>query len=256
MEQGSLELIGRHPAASNVALLVRVIDGDDSREAIYKPVIGERPLWDFPDGSLAERERAAYLVSCLGGFGSIPPTVLRDGPYGRGSVQAWVGSAPATAPSPVAVNPLGLVPEGHLEVLEGEGARGEPVVVSHPDDPDLRRLALLDVVLNNADRKGGHICRWEGQVYGIDNGLSLHAEPKLRTVLWGWAGDPLEGTDRRLLDTLLERLETPGEDREELAGLVTSNEFDSLLSRATELTRSGRFPVPAGDWPAIPWPPL
>ncbi len=151
---------------------------------------GERPLWDFPDGTLAGREVAAFLISEAAGFDVVPPTVLRDGPFGPGMVQVWVDTdderelvdvcAPAEAP------------HGWIGVLRARGERGRPAVLVHADTPALRRMAAFDVVVNNADRKGGHVLAGtDGHVYGVDHGLTLHVEDKLRTVLWGWVGQPL-----------------------------------------------------------------
>lgn len=254
---GSLDLLGAHPDASNLAVLAELVDGEDRLPVVYKPVQGERPLWDFPDGSLAAREVAAHVVSRLGGFDLVPETVLRDGPLGTGAVQRWVGEMPVTAPSPIVVSDPDAVPPAHLPVLQGEDERGRPVVVSHPDDAPVRSLAVLDAVLNNSDRKGSHVVRGDdGHLWGIDHGVCLHADPKLRTVLWGWAGEPLPDADLERLERLREAVR-PGADGEvELDELLTIAEVAALRDRVDRLLRSRTHPHPSGDWPAVPWPPL
>lgn len=221
----------------------------------YKPITGERPLWDFPEGSLAAREVAARHVDALAGFDLIPETVLREGPLGPGAVQRWVGEVTRPCPTPVTVSPPEEVPPGHVTVLTGEGGHGEPLVLSHPDDPRLRSMAVLDAVLNNSDRKGGHVLEHDGRLWAIDHGVSLHADPKLRTVLWGWAGQPLVEADTTRLAALVAAL---GEDevRDGLAELLTVDEVAALRHRAEELLHSGTHPLPSAEWPAIPWPPL
>lgn len=253
---GELAILGRHPLASNVVLVAEVrAAGHEPLLVAYKPVDGERPLWDFPDGTLAAREVPASVVDRLGGFDLVPETVWRDGPVGPGAVQRWVGDATSLCPTPVAVTPPEAVPDGNIVVLEGEDAEGAPLLVSHPDDPRLRTMAVLDAVLNNSDRKGGHILEHDGRLWGIDHGVGLHVEPKLRTVLWGWAGDPIQPADlERLsrLDAALDRAEV----RAELTALITPVELAALAERVADLLGEGRHPEPSGEWPSIPWPPL
>jgi uncharacterized repeat protein (TIGR03843 family) len=224
---------------------------------VYKPVAGEQPLWDFPDGTLAQREVAAYVLSEAGGWGVVPPTVLRDGPFGPGSVQLWVG-----APEPDLDPGAGLVdvvdpdevPPGWHTVVEGSGAHGAAVLLVHADDPVLRRMAAFDVVANNADRKGGHVLRGGGRVWGVDHGLTFHTDPKLRTVLWGWAGERL-GAD---VTACLGATETAlaGDLTDALAELVTPAELDALADRVDRLRARDRFPRPRPGAPALPWPPF
>lgn len=254
--EGDLVVLGRHPSASNVVTVaqVHIPDGDPVTVA-YKPIAGERPLWDFPDGSLAAREVAAAHVDALGGFGLIPETVLREGPLGPGAVQRWVGEVTRPCPTPVRVSPPEEVPPGHIVVLTGEGERGEPLVLSHPDDARLRSMAVLDAVLNNSDRKGGHVLEHETRLWGIDHGVTLHAEPKLRTVLWGWAGQPLAEADTTRLEALVAGLEED-EVRAGLADLLTEDEVVALRERAGRLLQDGTHPLPSAEWPSIPWPPL
>ncbi|MBQ0829832.1 SCO1664 family protein [Streptomyces tagetis] len=255
LAQGELTVRGRIRGASNAALYCTV--SRDGREAacVYKPVAGERPLWDFPDGTLARREVAAYEVSEATGWGLVPPTVLRDGPYGEGMCQLWIEAVPGT-------ELLALVEEeepapGWKAVAFAETEEGRPALLVHADDERLRRLAVLDAVVNNADRKGGHLLpAGRGRLYGIDHGVTFHAEDKLRTLLWGWAGDPLTGEALAVLDTLREALGdgTPLADR--LGELITPAELDATRARVAALLASGRHPGPGGEWPAIPWPPV
>ena len=241
---GTLTPVGRLVNSSNGALLCSVQGPDCDAEpllAIHKPESSERPLWDYPDGTLVARERAAYLVSTAGGFGVVPPTVLREGPFGPGSVQLWVG-------------PLEAVPPGWLVVLEGETPEGEPVVVSHSPEPALRTVAVLDAVLNNSDRKGSHLMREGSIVRGCDHGVSLGVEPKLRTVLWGWAGDEILDADLARLDALGQAL--AGSLATDLAALLTAVEVAALRDRGSTLLATRRHPLPTPGWPAIPWPAL
>lgn len=256
LTDGELVVLGRHPLASNAVFVAEVRSaGGPAVTVAYKPVDGERPLWDFPDGSLAAREVAAWRIDALGGFGLVPETVWRDGPAGPGSVQRWLGEPTSLCPTPVAVTPPGAVPEGNLVVLEGEDETGAPLLLSHPDDSRLRSMSVLDAVLNNSDRKGGHVLEHDGGLWGIDHGVSLHEDPKLRTVLWGWAGDPLTAGDLERLSRLDGELSRP-EVVAELVELITPTEIEALRGRVESLLTTGSHPVPTGDWPAIPWPPL
>lgn len=253
LESGEVEPLGRIVESSNGAVLVRVSLDDESRLAIHKPVALERPLWDYPDGTLAGRERAAYLISEAGGFDVVPPTVLHEGPWGLAATQQWVGE-PHTAPDLVVdvVSP-GEVPQGWREVLRGETPEGEEVVVAHAVDPAVRTAAVFDALINNSDRKGGHLLRIDGSVWGVDHGVSLGVEPKLRTVLWGWAGEGLVESDvarlRQVRDALGE-----GDLIDALGDLLTPEEVRALALRADQLLAQGRHPLPVPGWPAIPWP--
>ena len=272
-----MEITGRLVDASNATLFGTVtLDGVELR-CVYKPVRGERPLWDFPDGTLAGREVGAYLVSETAGLHVVPPTVLRsEAPFGPGMVQAWVSSgdeSALTGPSDaddlegdideetiqLAAESLvelcepGSVPDGWLPVLRARDGAGDPVVLVHADHPRLRAMALFDVVVNNADRKGGHvILGGDGGVYGVDHGLTLHCEPKLRTVLWGWIGDGIGEENTALLKELRSRL--AGEFADVLGEHVTRREVAALRSRIDHLLAEPRFPGPEGYGPAIPWP--
>lgn len=256
LDDGDLVVLGRHPSASNIVTVAEIRRADlEPVTVAYKPIAGERPLWDFPDGSLAAREVAASRIDALGGFDLIPETLLRDGPLGPGSVQRWIGRATVQAPSPVVVTPPDAVPEGNLVVLAGEDEGGAPLVLSHPDLPRLRSMAVLDAVLNNSDRKGGHILVQGERLWGIDHGVSLHAEPKLRTVLWGWAGDALTEADASRLERLAAALHEETVESDLLA-LITPKELTALRQRTSELVASGIHPEPSPGWPSIPWPPL
>ena len=260
LTSGVLTPVGRIVDSSNGALLCSVEApgqdaGADPVLVIHKPEASERPLWDYPDGTLVARERAAYLVSAAGGFDVVPPTVLRNGPLGPGSVQLWVGTVDGEAEPLVEVTPASQVPDGWVVVLEGESPGGRPVVVSHSPEPALRTVAVFDAVLNNSDRKGGHLLRDGEVVRGCDHGVSLGVEPKLRTVLWGWAGEPLPDADLERLERLLDVLVTP-EGFERLAALLPEPDVAALVARVDRLLRVGIHPHPSRGWPAVPWPPL
>jgi hypothetical protein len=199
--------------------------------AVWKPTIGERPLFDFPIGTLTRREVAAYLVSEALGWGIVPPTLLRDGPYGEGMLQLWIEADPA----------------------------GDVVEMVNGDDPRLRRIAVLDAILNNTDRKAGHLLPIPGgHLHAVDHGVTFSIEPKLRTVLWAWEGEPFERDEiaglARVRDALGTR-KAPGPLAVALAELLFVDEIDATRARIDDLLASGRFPSPNPEWPAIPWPP-
>jgi uncharacterized repeat protein (TIGR03843 family) len=251
LRRGRIEITGRLVDASNATLFGAISLDGVAAQCVYKPVRGERPLWDFPDGTLAGREVAAYLVSEAAGFHVVPHTVLRDGPFGAGMVQVWVdtdeGQEFVDVCSPKAV------PEGWLGVLRARGDRGQPAVLVHADLPVLRRMAAFDVVVNNADRKGGHVLAGtDGEVYGVDHGLTLHVEDKLRTVLWGWVGQRLPGDVVEGLEKL--RTELDGAFCDVLGEHITRREVRTLSSRVDALLADPRYPEPNGYGPAIPWP--
>ncbi len=252
---GEMEIVGRLRQASNQTFLARIISRADGVETVvqgvYKPVKGERPLWDFPEHTLGLREVAAYRVSELGGFHVVPVTTLVDGPFGIGSMQVWVDSVPEEVDRLVDLVPADAVPEhGWFPVVEGYGADDSAVAVIHADDVRLRRLAVFDALVNNADRKGGHILASRGHVFGVDHGICFHTENKLRTLLWGWAGEPLHEEERASIRAVAAgAIET-------LADLLDEEEIEALLLRAEELLITGRLPQPHGDWHTIPWPPF
>ncbi|MFD6355014.1 SCO1664 family protein [Nocardia tengchongensis] len=246
-----LTVIGQVTTASNVTLVCEA--GPGGPRVVYKPERGERPLWDFPDGTLAGREVASYLVSQALGWGVIPETVLREGPFGLGMVQRWIDTSDEeTGPGLVDLCPVTEVPEGYREVLRALDPGGHPVSLVHADDERLRRMAVLDVLINNADRKGGHaLAGLDGRVYGVDHGICLHTEPKLRTVLWGWAGEPV--ADELLTDITVLVKALPGELGERLAELITDAEIEALEARGRELLDNPVMPMPLSQRP-IPWP--
>jgi uncharacterized repeat protein (TIGR03843 family) len=212
----------RSTEAGDVAARVR---GRGAVPVIYKPIRGERPLWDFPPRTLALREAAAFLVSEAGGWGIVPPTVLRGGPFGRGMVQAWI-DVDATA------DPIAMVQSGHRA---------------------LRPMALFDAVVNNADRKIGHLLPLgDGHVHGVDHGICFAVAPKLRTVLWHWRGEPLRVSERAFLRRVRKALDGPL--AEPLVALLAPDELRALYARIDGLLASGVFPQPDPDRPVVPWP--
>lgn len=250
---GEVELLGRIVDSSNGAVLVRITRDHESRLAIHKPVALERPLWDYPDGTLAGRERAAYVVSRAGGFDIVPTTVLHDGPWGPASSQEWIGDPESPAELVVDVVAPEAVPDGWREVLRGETADGEEVVVAHSVEPEVRTAAVFDALINNSDRKGSHLIRVGGGLWGVDHGVSLGVEPKLRTVLWGWAGQELDPADVARVERVHVALRE-GDLADRLSGLLTPDELTALAERAAGLLDRRRHPFPTPGWPAIPWP--
>ncbi|MGY1581613.1 SCO1664 family protein [Streptomyces sp. MN13] len=255
LAEGELTVRGQIRDASNAALYCTVTYEDREAACVYKPVAGERPLWDFPDGTLAAREVAAYLVSEATGWDLVPPTVLRDGPYGEGMVQLWIEAVPGA-------ELLALVEDeepaqGWKAIGLADVGEGRTALLVHADDERLRRLAVLDAVINNADRKGGHLLpAGDGRLYGIDHGVTFNVDDKLRTLLWGWAGEALTEEAVTVLGGLKERLREGGALAECLAGLITPAELDATRARVDALLTSGVHPEPGGEWPAIPWPPV
>ena len=244
-----LVLTSRIMPASNATFAGQIGDVP----VVYKPVDGERPLWDFPDGNLARREVAAYAVSEATGWNIVPRTWLREGPLGIGMVQLWQDTDPEqNAIDLVAADKL---PHGWHHVLDGLDANGEPVALIHEDSPALRRMAVFDVVVNNADRKGGHVLEMsDGHRHGIDHGLTFHAEHKLRTVLWGWIGVDLH-TDE-LVGVELVRSGLADDLGKTLADLLTHDEIAALTARCDRLVKERQLPAPQGGMPAVPWPPF
>uniref|UniRef100_A0AAU3H3V4 SCO1664 family protein n=1 Tax=Streptomyces sp. NBC_01401 TaxID=2903854 RepID=A0AAU3H3V4_9ACTN len=267
LAEGELTVLGQVRGASNAVLYCTVAHEGEVRHCVYKPVAGEQPLWDFPDGTLAQREVAAYEISEATGWGLVPPTVLRKGPYGEGMCQLWIEAEPgddeATAAPSHGLPPLlALVEdeepgEGWKAVGFAEVGEGRTALLVHADDPRLRRLAVLDAVINNGDRKGGHLLPAPGgRLYGIDHGVTFNADDKLRTLLWGWAGEPLTPEAAEVLDRLSTALEPGAALATRLAELITTAETEALRGRVESLRTSGHHPQPSGDWPAIPWPPV
>jgi len=243
LREGELEVLGGLIGSTNNAMVVRAwpagtpasafgrpLDEGDVL-AVWKPTIGERPLFDFPIGTLTRREVGAWLVSEALGWAIVPPTLLRDGPHGEGMVQLWIDIDEAA---------------DVIDMVNGE-------------DPRLRRIAVLDAVLNNTDRKAGHLLPVPGgHVFAVDHGVTFSIEPKLRTVLWAWAGEPFASDElaaiRRVADAL-GRSDQPGPLAAALGELLFVDEVDATRARVEALLTSGTFPGPSPDWPAIPWPP-
>jgi len=226
MSEGTLTVTGRLVDASNATLFGTIVDEDEEVRVIYKPIAGERPLWDFPDGNLAQREYAAFMVSEIGGWKLVPLTILRDGPFGRGMVQQWID----------------IDEEVDLALFYRE------------DRPSLREMALFDAVINNTDRKIGHLIPSpDGKLYGCDHGVTFHEEDKLRTVLWQWSSQEFSQDELQRLRNLLEAL---SQDEELFTSLITIGEFKALLARIDRLIVEGAFPEPSDQWPAVPWPPF
>ncbi|MFE9859275.1 SCO1664 family protein [Streptomyces sp. NPDC005780] len=257
--KGQLTVLGQVRGASNAVLYCSVAYEGEQVHCVYKPVAGEQPLWDFPDGTLAQREVAAYEVSEVTGWGLVPPTVLRDGPYGEGMCQLWIEAAPQDEDAP---GLLALVEdeepgEGWKPVVLAEVGEGRTALLVHADDPRLRRLAVLDAVINNGDRKGGHLLPApDGRLYGIDHGVTFNADDKLRTLLWGWAGEPLPAEAVEVLDRLAAELEPGAALVTRLGELITVAEIEALRARVAALRGTGLHREPSGEWPAIPWPPV
>ena len=250
LRHGRIDITGRMVDASNATLFGTIAADGVEAQCVYKPVRGERPLWDFPDGTLAGREVASFLVSEAAGFHVVPPTLLRDGPFGPGMVQVWVDTEDR---QPVDLCSPKKVPAGWIGVLRARGERGQPAVLAHADTPALQRMAAFDVVVNNADRKGGHVLAGiDGHLYGVDHGLTLHVEDKLRTVLWGWVGQALPPEVVEGLEKL--RAELNGSLADVLGEHVTRREVRTLSSRVDSLLTAPTYPEPSGYGPAIPWP--
>jgi uncharacterized repeat protein (TIGR03843 family) len=249
LAEGDLEIQGRIMPASNATFFGEVTLGGVVERCVYKPVAGERPLWDFPDGTLAAREVAAYAVSEAIGWDIVPATILRDGPAGPGMVQLW--RDPDESLAAVDVVPAGRVPTDFLHVLDAYDGRDRRVALVHEDSAPLRRMAVFDVLVNNADRKGGHVLAMtDGRRYGVDHGVCFNLDDKLRTVLWGWAGESLlpehrAAVEKVLLDDAL---------RTRLCELLDRDEVGAFRKRCKRFLSTGRMPVPTGDWPSVPWP--
>ena len=229
LSEGNLEVEGRLVAASNATLYCTVRLRGQTAACVYKPVAGERPLWDFPLGTLAGREVAAYSVSRAAGWNLVPPTVMRDGPFGPGMCQLWIDADADT----------------DLVAL----ARSR-------DQPKLRDMAVFDAVVNNADRKIGHLLPVaDGRLYGCDHGVCFGEEYKLRTVLWQWRGQKLPGRALTALATLERELDG-GALAAELQGLLSGAEVAATRARVELLIKHRVHPYPPENWPAVPWPPV
>lgn len=254
LTEGALEITGRLTDASNLTLLANSsADGIDI-ECVYKPIRGERPLWDFPDGTLAHREVGARRIAEYAGWDCVPLTIMRAGPYGAGMVQRWIDQ-PTGSRDLVDLVPAKRVPKGWLPIMQAVDTNGADVAVVHADVPELKLLAGFDVVVNNADRKGSHILvPGDGRVLGVDHGLCFHSDDKLRTILWGWAGTALPPSVVDGLDRLATGMK--GNLRAEMEGYLTVVEVDMLALRIDYLVMEPVYPMPPRGRSPIPWPPL
>lgn len=227
LRDGELTVEGRLYDASNATLYSTVSLDGVTAACVYKPIAGERPLWDFPDGTLAFRETAAYVVSAALEWEIVPPTVLRDGPFGDGMCQLWIDIDESVDLSALA----------------------------RSDHPQLRRMAVFDAVVNNADRKGGHLLPTpDGHIYGVDHGVCFSADDKLRTLLWRWRGKHLTEEAVDALSRL--RADLEGQLGAVLRDLLAPEEVGATVARVDRLLSSGRHPMPSDEWPAVPWPPF
>lgn len=227
LRRGELELIGRLWVSSNNAMLGIVRADGVEAAVIHKPVAGERPLFDFPDGTLGRREVAAFATSQATGWSIVPPTVLRDGPLGEGMLQLWIRTDPD-------VDPVDLV---------------------NAADPRLRRIAVFDAAINNTDRKAGHLLPVPGgHVFGVDHGVTFSPVPKLRTVLWAWRGEPFTDEELAMLRRL--RADLAGALGDRLCELLDPAEVTATRRRIDQLLAAGVFPQPDPRRPALPWPPV
>ena len=221
---GDIKVIGRLIDASNATLMGEIVSPNSSIKVIYKPIAGEKPLWDFQDGNLAFREYCAFLVSDLAGFNIVPATILRDGPFGLGMVQQWIEI------------------DKTVDVVE----------FGQSEDRQLRKLALFDSIINNTDRKYGHLLiDTDKKLYGCDHGVSFHSQNKLRTVIWQFAGEKFTTEEMALLERTRE-VDFNGV----FENYLTDIEISAFSDRINTLIASGTFPLPSDEWPAIPWPPV
>jgi uncharacterized repeat protein (TIGR03843 family) len=229
LTNGTLDVEGRLVEASNATLYCSVSYQGVQAACVYKPVAGERPLWDFPPGTLAGREVAAYAVSQAAGWGIVPPTVMRDGPFGPGMCQLWI---------------------------DADAGADLIALARSVDHPQLRDMAVFDAVVNNADRKIGHLLPLgDGRLYGCDHGVCFGEEYKLRTVLWQWRGRRLPGRCLQALEYLQEKM-AGGDLAAELAVLLSPAEVRVTRDRIDLLIEHRVHPYPPEDWPAVPWPPV
>ena len=227
LSHGALSVSGRLVDASNATLYATCEVKERALTCIYKPIAGERPLWDFPDGTLANREYLTFLISHWLGLHLVPPTVLRDGPYGTGMVQLWIDI------------------DESVDLME----------FFKEDNSELRKIALLDLITNNTDRKIGHLIPTsEGRVFGCDHGVTFHEEDKLRTVLWQWSNQPF--TEKEIEILKLAELLIGTEKRDVVLGLIEEEELEATLGRISRAITQNTFPEPSQDWPAVPWPPF
>jgi uncharacterized repeat protein (TIGR03843 family) len=218
-----MRVVGRLIDASNATLLAEIESDNQTQKVIYKPVAGEKPLWDFQDGNLAHREYCAFLLSNRAGFDLVPNTVLRDGPFGFGMVQEWIDT------------------DEEIDIIN----------FGQSDDSQLKRMAIFDAIINNTDRKYGHLLYKEGKLLGCDHGVTFHSEDKLRTVIWQFSGEKIDKQEMLLIESAF-ALDYPNL----FESYLTQDEIAAIYERINQLLKSGRFPSPSENWPAIPWPPV
>lgn len=219
----SMRVVSRLIDASNATLLAEIESDNQTQKVIYKPVAGERPLWDFQDGNLAHREYCAFLLSNRAGFDLVPNTVLRDGPFGFGMVQEWIDT------------------DEEIDIVN----------FGQSDDSQLKRMAIFDAIINNTDRKYGHLLYKEGKLLGCDHGVTFHSEDKLRTVIWQFSGEKIDKQEMLLIESA-SALDYPNL----FESYLTQDEITAIYERIDRLLKSGKFPSPSENWPAIPWPPV
>ena len=220
---GELSVEGRFVDASNATLFAKSVLEEIEVSVIYKPIAGERPLWDFPDGNLAGREVSAYLLSEELGLHLVPYTILREGPFGPGMVQEWIEI------------------DEELDIVE----------IAQSAHPAIRAMALFDAIINNTDRKYGHILpKSNEEIFGCDHGVTFHEDPKLRTVLWQFTNAKFTQAERKIIENAIEVSNAL------LSEHLTDREIEALIERSRQLLERGAFPEPSQDWPAVPWPPF
>ena len=220
---GELSVEGRFVDASNATLFAKSVFEEIEVSVIYKPIAGERPLWDFPDGNLAGREVSAYLLSEELGLHLVPYTILREGPFGPGMVQEWIEI------------------DEELDIVE----------IAQSAHPAIRAMALFDAIINNTDRKYGHILpKNNEEIFGCDHGVTFHEDPKLRTVLWQFTNEKFTQAERKFIENAIEVSKAL------LSEHLTDREIEALIERSRQLLERGAFPEPSQDWPAVPWPPF
>ncbi len=223
IDVGELSVEGRFVDASNATLFAKSVLEEIEVSVIYKPIAGERPLWDFPDGNLAGREVSAYLLSEELGLHLVPYTILREGPFGPGMVQEWIEI------------------DEELDIVE----------IAQSVHPAIRAMALFDAIINNTDRKYGHILpKNNEEIFGCDHGVTFHEDPKLRTVLWQFTNEKFTQAERKIIENAIEVSKAL------LSEHLTDREIEALIERSRQLLERGAFPEPSQDWPAVPWPPF
>ena len=223
IDVGELSVEGRFVDASNATLFAKSVLEEIEVSVIYKPIAGERPLWDFPDGNLAGREVSAYLLSEELGLHLVPYTILREGPFGPGMVQEWIEI------------------DEELDIVE----------IAQSAHPAIRAMALFDAIINNTDRKYGHILpKNNEEIFGCDHGVTFHEDPKLRTVLWQFTNEKFTQAEQEIIEKAIEVSKAL------LTKHLTDPEIEALIERSRQLLERGAFPEPSQDWPAVPWPPF